>query len=126
MLLNPDYPALRRLIPVLACILLLCAGAARAAKKDENANVRTVQGVVNSAQGEAVNGAVVQLKNVKTLQIRSFITRDNGSYYFHGLNTDVDYQLRADYNGASSGDKTLSSFDNRKTAVMNLKLGAPK
>jgi hypothetical protein len=126
MLLNPDYPAFRRLIPVLACILLLCAGAARAAKKDENANVRTVQGVVNSAQGEAVNGAVVQLKNVKTLQIRSFITRDNGSYYFHGLNTDVDYQLRADYNGASSGDKTLSSFDNRKTAVMNLKLGSPK
>src|SRR5450755_589760 len=126
MLLNPDYPAFRRLIPVLACILLLCAGAARAAKKDENANVRTVQGVVNSAQGEAVNGAVVQLKNVKTPQIRSFITRDNGSYYFHGLNTDVDYQLRADYNGASSGDKTLSSFDNRKTAVMNLKLGSPK
>jgi hypothetical protein len=126
MLSNPDYPAFRRLIPVLACILLLCAGAARAAKKDENANVRTVQGVVNSAQGEAVNGAVVQLKNVKTLQIRSFITRDNGSYYFHGLNTDVDYQLRADYNGASSGDKTLSSFDNRKTAVMNLKLGSPK
>ena len=126
MLLNPDYPAFRRLIPVLACILLLCAGTARAAKKDENANVRTVQGVVNSAQGEAVNGAVVQLKNVKTLQIRSFITRDNGSYYFHGLNTDVDYQLRADYNGASSGDKTLSSFDNRKTAVMNLKLGSPK
>src|SRR5271170_2347338 len=98
-----------RLFLAAACFLLAGAGAAWAAKKDENANIRTVQGVVNNAQGEAVNGAVVQLKNTKSLQIRSFITRDNGTYYFHGLSTDVDYELRADFNGASSGTKTLSS-----------------
>jgi opacity protein-like surface antigen len=119
------YPAMRRLLAAAACALLLSAAAAWAAKKDENANIRSVQGVVNNAQGEAVNGAVVQLKNTKTLQIRSFITRDNGTYYFHGLNTDVDYELRADSDGASSGSKTLSSFDSRKQAVVNLKL-APK
>jgi hypothetical protein len=97
-----------------------------AAKKDENANIRSVQGVVRNAQGEAVNGAVVQLKNTKTLQIRSFITRDNGAYYFHGLNTDVDYELRADSDGESSSSKTLSSFDSRKEAVLNLKLEPKK
>lgn len=115
-----------RLFLAAVCALVFSAPAARAAKKDENANIRTVQGVVRNAQDEAVNGAVVQLKNAKTLQIRSFITRDNGAYYFHGLSTDVDYELRADYDGASSGAKTLSSFDSRKTAVMNLKLEQKK
>jgi hypothetical protein len=62
------------------------------------------------------------LKNTKTLQIRSFITRDSGAYYFHGLNTDVDYELRADFDGASSKTRTLSSFDTRKEPVVNLKL----
>lgn len=106
-----------------ACLWLVLAGAA-SAKKDENANLRSVQGVVTNAKGEAVNGAVVQLKNTKTLQIRSFITRDNGQYYFHGLSTDVDYELKADSESdhTSSGAKTLSSFDSRKEAVMNLKL----
>jgi hypothetical protein len=115
-----------RLFAAVACFLLLAAGAAWPAKKDENANIRTVQGVVSNAQGEAVNGAVVQLKNTKTLQIRSFITRDNGNYYFHGLSTDVDYELRADSDGTSSGARTLSSFDSRKLAVMNLKLSPKK
>lgn len=120
------YPAMRRISVAAACALLLAAGAAWAEKKDENANIRSVQGVVNNAQGEAVNGAVVQLKNTKTLQIRSFITRDNGAYYFHGLSTDVDYELRADSEGASSPSKTLSSFDTRKQAVVNLKLEPKK
>jgi hypothetical protein len=111
---------------VVVCASLLFGGATQAAKKDENANIRTVQGVVSNAQGEAVNGAVVQLKNTKTLQIRSFITRDNGNYYFHGLSTDVDYELRADSDGTSSSAKTLSSFDTRKQAVVNLKLEPKK
>jgi hypothetical protein len=123
---NLGYPAFRRLFAAAACAILLSAGAAWAAKKDENANIRTVQGVVSNAQGEAVNGAVVQLQNTKTLQIRSFITRDSGTYYFHGLGTDVDYELRADFNGASSKTRTLSSFDTRKQPVVNLKLEEKK
>ena len=119
------YLAIRRLLAAAACALLLSAGAAWA-KKDENANIRSVQGVVSSAQGEALNGAVVQLKNTKTLQIRSFITRDNGAYYFHGLNTDVDYEIRADFDGASSKARTLSSFDTRTQPVVNLKLEQKK
>ena len=113
----------RKLACAAVCALLLSTSMAWADKKKEDANIRTVQGAVTDAAGEAVNGAVVQLKNTKTLQIRSFITKDNGAYYFHGLSTDVDYELRADYLGASSGAKTLSTFDSRKVAVMNLKLG---
>jgi hypothetical protein len=81
-----------------------------------------VQGSVTDAEENAVNGAVVQLKNNKTLQIRSFITQKDGAYYFHGLSPDVDYELKAEYQGAASGSKTLSTFDSRKEAVINLKL----
>jgi hypothetical protein len=81
-----------------------------------------VQGTVTNADDAPVDGAVVQLKNTKTLQIRSFITKEHGTYYFHGLSTDVDYELRADFQKSSSAAKTLSSFDSRKQAVINLKL----
>jgi hypothetical protein len=68
-----------------------------------------------------VNGAVVYIKNAKTLQIRSFITKNEGTYYFHSLSPDVDYELHAESNGATSPHKTLSSFDSRKQATINLK-----
>jgi hypothetical protein len=112
----------RRAAWVAAAVLLAGLTAAfAAAKKGEDQNVRTVQGTVFDANDAVVNGAVVQLKNTKTLQIRSFITKENGAYYFHGLSPDVDYELKADNQGASSPTKTLSSFDSRKEAVLNLK-----
>lgn len=92
-----------------------------ASKKGDDQNTRSVQGTVFDANDSPVNGAVVQLKNTKTLQIRSFVTKESGAYYFHGLSPDVDYELKANYQGAWSPAKTLSSFDSRKDAVLNLK-----
>ena len=91
-------------------------------KINEDPNTRSVEGVVTDAAAKPVQGAVVQLKDSKTLQIRSFYTTEDGSYHFSGLSTNVDYELRAEHNGSSSGTKTLSNFDNRKTATINLKL----
>jgi len=85
-------------------------------------DTRSVEGVVSGADNKAVVGAVVQLKDTKTLQIRSFITQQAGAYHFAGLSTNVDYEIKADHEGASSGTKTLSVFDNRKVATINLKL----
>jgi hypothetical protein len=97
---------------------------AYAQKRDtDERQTRSVQGVVTSNEEAPLEGAVVQLKDTKTLQIRSFITKQNGTYHFHSLNPDVDYELRAEHQGASSGSKTLSSFDGRKSAVINLKVG---
>lgn len=113
----------RRLGLLAAMALLVCAASAFAAsKKGEDQNVRSVQGTVTDANDNAIDGAVVQLKNTKNLQIRSFITKEHGAYYFHGLSPDVDYELKADYQGQSGPKKTLSSFDSRKQAVINLKL----
>ena len=110
-----------------ALLLLLGSngGAAFAAdKKDKNesANQRSVQGTVTDSKENPVNGAVVYIKNSKTLQIRSFITKEQGAYYFHSLSPDVDYELHAESNGVTSSNKTLSSFDSRKQATINLKL----
>jgi hypothetical protein len=114
---------IRRLSLLVAGLLVVGATAVfAAAKKGEDQNVRSVQGTVSDTNDSPVDGAVVQIKNTKTLQIRSFITKDNGTYYFHGLSPDVDYELKADYQGATSATKTLSSFDSRKQAVLNLKL----
>jgi geranylgeranyl pyrophosphate synthase len=113
----------RRFGVLAALALLLCAATAFAAsKKGEDQNVRSVQGTVTDASDNAIDGAVVQLKNTKNLQIRSFIAKEHGAYYFHGLSPDVDYELKADYQGQSSPTKTLSAFDSRKQAVINLKL----
>jgi hypothetical protein len=97
------------------------APAAFAQKKGESAT-RSVQGAVTTADDSVANGAVVYLKNVKTLQVRSFITKDDGQYHFYELSPDVDYELKAEFQGAASGPKTLSSFDSKKAATINLKL----
>jgi hypothetical protein len=121
--LNASEGRMKRMWMFVALALLLSVPTAFAQKKKgEDLNTRSVQGTVTSADDTPVNGAVVQLKNLKTLQIRSFITKEDGNYYFHGLSPDVDYELKADYQGASSPTKTLSSFDSRKEAIINLKL----
>ena len=100
--------------------LLLLACALGFAQKDSA--MRSVQGLVSNPDESAAVGAVVQLKNMKTLQVRSFITLEDGTYRFFELSPDVDYELKADWKGTVSGPKTLSSFDSRKKAVINLKL----
>jgi len=111
---------MRRAI-VLAAGVLLLLPCAFAQKKGEPLT-RSVQGVVTGPDDSPVTGAVVQLENTKTQQIRSYITKEGGNYFFYELNTDTDYKLRADFQGASSPTKTLTSFDSRKKVVINLKL----
>ncbi|HLK22723.1 MAG TPA: carboxypeptidase-like regulatory domain-containing protein [Bryobacteraceae bacterium] len=90
--------------------------------KDDGISTRSVNGVVNDAAGQPVAKAVVQLKDTKSLQIRSFITNPDGSYHFAGLSPNVEYQLKAEYEGSFSGKKTLSVFNSKKSVKINLKL----
>jgi hypothetical protein len=104
---------------VVACVGLLSA---QRNKDKEDPTVRNLQGYVNDPDDKPVADAVVQLKDTRTLQVRSFITQPDGSYHFSGLRTDTDYEIKADYNGMSSDNKRLSNFDTRKIALVNLKL----
>ena len=110
---------------VLAAVLAMaCAGLLPAQKnKDkDDPTVRTLQGQVTDPDDKPVAGGVVQLKDARTLQVRSFITQANGDYRFSGLRADTDYEVKAEYNGMSSDNKRLSNFDTRKIATVNLKL----
>lgn len=116
---------MKRFIYVLAISVTLLALAPQVfaqRNRPAEATTRSVEGTVTDAAGKPAAGAVVQLKNTKTLQVRSFISKEDGSYAFHGLSTNVDYELKAEHQNASSDVKTLSVFDSRNKAVINLKL----
>ncbi len=74
------------------------------------------------ARGNPLPGAVVTLENTKSLDVRSFISRKDGTYEFHGLNADIDYALRAQYRGKQSDQKTVSKFDSSKVATVDLQI----
>jgi Carboxypeptidase regulatory-like domain len=90
--------------------------------QNEDTGTRSVQGVVTDASGKPAAGAVVQLKDTKSLQIRSYITETDGSYHFAGLSTNVEYELEAKKDAVTSGKKTLTVFNTKKAAIVNLKL----
>ena len=106
-------------------IMLLSAGLS-AQRKNQDATTRNLEGVVTDAAGQRAAKAVVQLKNTKNLQIRSFITQEDGSFHFMGLSADVEYQVKAERDGAASSWKSLSVFNSKKTPVINLKLKVKK
>jgi hypothetical protein len=104
-----------------ACLVVMFFASALLGQNDDT-GTRSVQGVVTDASEKPVAGAVVQLKDTKSLQIRSFLTEADGSYHFAGLSTNVEYELEAKKDGVTSGKKTLTVFNTKKAATVNLKL----
>ena len=88
--------------------------------------LRTVHGMVMDKSDSAVVSAVVFLKNTHTNAVRSYITDDEGNYRFSGLDPNVDYELYAEKDGMKSATRTVSSFDNKKDIVINLKIDRKK
>ncbi len=111
-------------IVLFVCAIFLAAGVSALAQDERP--TRSVKGLVTDPQENPLEGAVVQLKNTKTLQVKSFITDKDGSYYFHGLDTNVDYQLNARLDGAVSRTRTVSTFDDRKEVIYNFELKVDK
>lgn len=85
------------------------------------AQARTVDGKVMSG-GQPVKGAVVHLKDTRTLSQKSYITSEDGSYRFAQLSGTSDYELWAELNGKKSPVKTISSFDNKTSFTYVLKV----
>ncbi len=83
-------------------------------------NPRPVTGIVTDKQGNTLPGAVVELENMRNLEVRSFIARKDGTYQFNGLNDDVDYTLKARYKKWWSGEKTLSKFNSSRHPKVDL------
>ena len=110
---------------VSVCLLAaaLCCGLLGQNKRTNNDDApRSVQGIVTNASGQPQTNAAVLLEDTKSLQIRSFRTGEDGKYHFAGLSPNVEYHLRAEFEGASSKRKTLSIFSNKKAVTIDLKL----
>lgn len=99
---------------------LALAGAAALAVGAQTS--RSVRGIVCDQDGTPLKGAVVQIENTRTLLIRSYVSQDDGAYQFHGLDPNADYKLRATYHRVSSPVKTLSMFDDRPVAFINIRI----
>ena len=96
-----------RVLIFTAMAAILCSGLVAQQKsreeRREEANSRAVMGTVTAADDKPLSGAVVQLKDMRTLQVRSYITLEDGQYRFSGLRNDIDYELTA-----RSGEMTAS------------------
>jgi len=87
---------------------------------------RIVQGKVTDKSEAGLSGAVVYLKDDHTLSVKSFISEADGSYRFGQLAQNTDYELWAESNGKKSPTKTISSFDNKNSFQINLKIDTGK
>ena len=112
----------RKLAVILLTFLMATALYGQYTRKEKKITERTVNGVVLDAMGAPVAGAVVQLKNMKTLAVRSFITREKGDFVFNSLSMDVDWEFKAEFSGQSSAPRTVSTFDSHPTLNLTLQL----
>jgi hypothetical protein len=99
---------------------------AQAAPVAEKERVKNVSGTVLDKGDKPLGGAVVYLKNTKTLAVKSFISQDNGEFRFNALSPNVDYEVYAEFNGARSSTKSVSSFDSKTNVTMTLKVDTGK
>jgi len=83
---------------------------------------RLVQGRIIDGSSAAVKGAVVYLKDGRTLSVKSFISDDQGGYRFGQLAPNVDYEIWAEHDGKKSSVKTISSFDTKNQFNIDLKI----
>ena len=54
--------------------------------------------------------------------VKTYIAGQDGGFRFPALSPNVDYQIFAEHAGKRSGVKTLSAFDSRREARINLKI----
>jgi hypothetical protein len=88
----------------------------------QNIGDRTVSGTILNESAQPVVGATVFLKNEKTKAIRSYISTADGHFRFSQVDMSVDFDLWAEKDGKKSATKTVSSWDDRKEFISDLKL----
>lgn len=106
--------------------LLVAMSVVAAPALGQSSKLRTVHGTVMDKSNNPVGAAIVYLKNVRTLTVKTYISDHDGRYHFSGLDPNVDYEIHAEHDDLTSRDHTISSFDSRKEIVVSLKVDHEK
>lgn len=101
---------------LLALAIVITASPGRPAREPS----WNVGGRVTDGRGEPLSRAVVQLKNLSSLRITSYVTDREGRYHFNRLQSNADYEISAHYRKKWSKVEYLSRFDAKPDEVKNL------
>lgn len=95
-------------------------------QKKQNLRFRSVHGIVKDEKENPVNGALVNLTNLKTKKTLTYITKANGTYYFDDLSRDENYELDAVFHDKKTRTKKLSHYDPQRSSMRILSFGEPE
>lgn len=87
---------------------------------------RTVEGSVLSKGDAPIAGAVVYLKDTRSLSVKSYLTDEKGRFHFGQLADGADYEVWAEQNGNRSSTKSISQFNSRLNIEFTLKIDTGK
>jgi hypothetical protein len=96
------------------------------AEKKTKPTSKLLNGTVTDKADQPIPGAVVYLKNMKTLAVKSFFTDKDGGYRFPQLALNTDYEVYAEKDSKKSDTKSISQFDDRFNPTINLKINLDK
>jgi carboxypeptidase family protein len=128
---------MKKFLAVLALVTMLAAcamaqvnlplgGTGGPSTKKPKPTSKMLTGTVTDKADQPITGAVVYLKNSKTLVVKSFFTQQDGSYRFPQLALNTDFEIWAEKDGKKSDSKNISQFDDRFTPTVNLRIDLNK
>jgi len=128
---------MKKIFAVLALVTMLAAcamaqvnlplgGTGGPSTKKPKPTSKMLTGTVTDKADQPITGAVVYLKNSKTLVVKSFFTQQDGSYRFPQLALNTDFEIWAEKDGKKSDSKSISQFDDRFTPTVNLRIDLNK
>jgi hypothetical protein len=111
---------------VLAVLALMLFLPAAIAAKKKPPVTRSISGEVMDSSSNGVDGATVELTDLRTKRTLASYTLNGGHYSFDGLDPHHDYQVRAKFQNKLSRVRTVSSVSPFNSVVINLTLAPAK